>query len=307
MGILEGKIAIVTGGGRGIGRGHSLELARQGAKVVVNDFGGSSRGEGRGNAAEDTVALIRDAGGTAVANFADVSSLQEAGDLVGQAVSEFGGLDIVVNNAGIARDAAVWKMTEEDFDRVIAVHVKGSWTTAHHASKIWRDQAQAHGKSAGRIINTTSGAGLFGNFGQTNYATAKAALVGLTLTLSMELYKYGVTANCISPGGMTRITSSIPGFPPAFETNEVPEGTWDKMDPGNSSPIVAWLASDQAQHVTGQVIHNLYDRIAWMKGWHIEKEMFSGDKAWKADELGALMNGNLFGTRSIGISTTPAK
>lgn len=307
MGILEGKIAIVTGGGRGIGRGHCLELAKQGAKVVVNDFGGSSRGEGRGNAADDTVKLIRDGGGEAVANYADVSSLEEAGALVGQAVAEFGGLDILVNNAGIARDAAVWKMTEEDFDRVIAVHVKGSWTTSHHAAKVWRDQAQAKGKSAGRIINTTSGAGLFGNFGQTNYATAKAAIVGLTLTLAMELYKYGVTANCISPGGMTRITSSIPGFPPSFETNELPEGTWDRMDPGNAAPIVAWLASDEADHVTGQVIHNVYDRIAWMKGWHVEKEMFSGEKAWKAEELGALMNGNLFGTRSIGISTAPTK
>jgi NAD(P)-dependent dehydrogenase (short-subunit alcohol dehydrogenase family) len=307
MGILNGKVAIVTGGGRGIGRGHSLELARQGAKLVVNDFGGSSRGEGRGNAADDTVQLIRDAGGEAVANYADVSSLQEAGELVGQAIEAFGRLDILVNNAGIARDAAIWKMTEEDFDRVMAVHVKGSWTTAHHASKIWRDQAQKEGKSAGRIINTTSGAGLYGNFGQTNYATAKAAIVGLTLTLSMELYKYGVTANCISPGGMTRITSTIPGFPPSFETNELPEGEWHKMDPGNAAPIVAWLASDEAGHVTGQVIHNIYDRIAWMKGWHVEKEMFSGEKKWVAEELGAQMNGNLFGTRSIGISTAPTK
>jgi NAD(P)-dependent dehydrogenase (short-subunit alcohol dehydrogenase family) len=307
MGILNGKVAIVTGGGRGIGRGHSLELARQGAKLVVNDLGGSSRGEGAGSAADDTVALIREAGGEAVANFGDVSRLDDAGEMVAQAVREFGGLDIVVNNAGIARDAAIWKMTEDDFDRVIAVHVKGSWATAHHAAKLWRDQAQVTGKSAGRIINTTSGAGLFGNFGQTNYATAKAALVGLTLTLAMELYKYGVTANCISPGGMTRITSTIPGFPPSFETNELPEGEWHKMDPGNSSPIVAWLASDEAQHVTGQVIHNVYDRIAWMKGWHVEREIHSGDKPWKADELSAIMNGQIFGTRSIGISTTPSK
>jgi NAD(P)-dependent dehydrogenase (short-subunit alcohol dehydrogenase family) len=307
MGILEGKIAIVTGGGRGIGRGHCLEFARQGAKVVVNDFGGSSRGEGRGSAADETVQLIVDMGGQAVANYADVSSLQETGELVALAVSTYGGLDIVVNNAGIARDAPVWKMTEDDFDRVMAVHVKGSWTTAHHASKIWRDQAQKNGKSAGRIINTSSGAGLFGNFGQTNYATAKAALVGMTLTLAMELYKYGVTANCICPAGMTRITTSIPGFPPSFETNELPEGTYDKMDPGNSGPIVAWLASDEADHVTGQVIHAVYDRIAWMKGWHVEKEVFAGDQKWVAEELGGIMNGSLFGTRSIGISTAPTK
>jgi NAD(P)-dependent dehydrogenase (short-subunit alcohol dehydrogenase family) len=305
MGLLEGKVAIVTGGGRGIGRGHSLELAKQGARVVVNDLGGSSRGEGEGSAAEDTVALIRERGGEAVANFADVSDLAQAGELVAQAKAVFGGLDILVNNAGIARDAAVWKMTEEDFDRVIAVHVKGSWTTSHHAAIHWREVAQAKGRIAGRIINTTSGAGLFGNFGQTNYATAKAAIVGLTLTLATELHRFGVTANCISPGGMTRITSTIPGFPPSFETDEVPEGEWRKMDPGNSSPIVAWLASDEAQLVTGQVIHNIYDRIAWMKGWHVEKEMFSGEKPWRAEELGGQLAAHIFGTRAVGISTAP--
>ncbi len=217
MGLLDGKVAIVTGAGHGIGRGHALELARQGAKVVVNDLGGSVRGEGTGRAADDTVALIEKAGGTAVSNYADVSNHQQAGELVQQAVDAFGKLDIVINNAGIVRDAAIWNMPEGDFDAVMAVHVKGTWNVSHHAAKYWRAQAKAGATFTGRIINTTSGAGLGGNFGQTSYATAKAAIVGLTLTLALELYKMGVTVNAIGPAGLTRITASIPGAGDAFE------------------------------------------------------------------------------------------
>jgi NAD(P)-dependent dehydrogenase (short-subunit alcohol dehydrogenase family) len=304
MGILEGKVAIVTGGGRGIGRGHSLELARQGAKVVVNDLGGSSRGEGAGNAAEETVKLIQERGGAAVANFADVADYDAAGQLIQQAHDTFGRFDILVNNAGIVRDAAVWKMAEDDFDKVIRVHVKGSWTTAHHAARYWREQSKGQFLAGRRIINTTSGAGLFGNFGQTNYATAKAAVVGLTLTLAVELHKIGVTANCISPGGMTRITSSIPGFPPPFETNEIPEDQYHRMDPGGSSPVVAWLASDEAQYVSGQIIHSVYDKLTWMKGWSQGPAIVAGDKRWKAEELGAKLSAQVFGVRAAGIATT---
>jgi NAD(P)-dependent dehydrogenase (short-subunit alcohol dehydrogenase family) len=304
MGILEGKVAIVTGGGRGIGRGHSLELAKQGARVVVNDLGGSTRGEGAGNAAEETVALIRERGGEAVANFADVADYEAAGKLIQQALDAFGRLDILVNNAGIVRDAAIWKMAEDDFDMVMRVHVKGTWTTAHHAARYWRDQSKGQFMPGRRIINTTSGAGLHGNFGQSNYATAKAAIAGLTLTLAAELYRIGVTANCISPGGMTRITSSIPGFPPSFETNEVPEGEYHKMDPGGSSPLVAWLASDEAQYVTGQVMHALYDKLTWMKGWSPGPAIVAGEKRWKAEELGAKLSAQVFGVRAAGISTT---
>src|ERR1700712_2330110 len=177
MGLLDGKVAIVTGAGHGIGRGHALELARQGAKVVVNDLGGSVRGEGAGRAADETVALIEKAGGTAVSNYGDVSNYEQAGQLIQQAVDAFGKLDIVINNAGIVRDAAGWNMPEADFDAVMGVHVKGTWNTSTHAAKYWRSVAKTGGAKGGRIINTTSGAGLGGNFGQTGYATAKAAIV----------------------------------------------------------------------------------------------------------------------------------
>ncbi len=217
MGLLDGKVALVTGAGHGIGRGHALELARQGAKVVVNDLGGSVRGEGTGRAADDTVALVEKEGGTAVANYADVSKFDQAGELVQQAIDTFGTIDIVINNAGIVRDAAIWNMPESDFDAVMGVHVKGTWNVSHHAAKYWREKSKAGGPVNGRIINTTSGAGLGGNFGQTSYATAKAAIVGLTPTLAIELYKMGVTVNAIGPAGLTRITASIPGAGDAFE------------------------------------------------------------------------------------------
>ena len=215
MPLLEGKVAIVTGAGHGIGRGHAMELAKHGASVVVNDLGGSERGEGSGARREDTVKLITDRGGVAVPNFADVSDFDKSGEMVQQAIDEFGKLDILVNNAGIVRDAAIWNMKVEDWDAVMKVHVRGTWCPTHHASKHWRERAK-EGPLKARIVNTTSGAGLGGNFGQTNYATAKAAIVGMTLTLAQELYKTGVTANCIGPAGLTRITATMPGSDPAL-------------------------------------------------------------------------------------------
>ncbi len=296
MGLLDGKVAIVTGAGHGIGRGHALELARQGAKVVVNDLGGSVRGEGAGRAADETVGLIEAAGGTAVSNYGDVSNYEQAGELVQQAIDAFGSLDILINNAGIVRDAAVWNMPESDFDAVMAVHVKGTWNTSSHASKYWRAKSK-QGPVRGRIINTTSGAGLGGNFGQSGYATAKAAIVGLTLTLSIELYKMGVTVNAIGPAGLTRITASIPGAGDAFEPNDLEPDQFHPMDPAGSSPLAAWLASDDAQYVTGQVIRCLDDRIIWMQGWTERKVIHSGDKRWKAEELGGIMAQQVFEVR----------
>ncbi len=301
MGLLDGKVALVTGAGHGIGRGHALELARQGAKVVVNDLGGSVRGEGTGRAADDTVALIEKAGGTAVSNYADVSNHQQAGELVQQAVDAFGKLDIVINNAGIVRDAAIWNMPEGDFDAVMGVHVKGTWNVSHHAAKYWRAQAKEGKTFTGRIINTTSGAGLGGNFGQTSYATAKAAIVGLTLTLALELYKMGVTVNAIGPAGLTRITASIPGAGDAFEPDALGGDEYHPMDPAGSSPLAAWLASDDAQYVTGQVIRCLDDRIIWMKGWTERKTVHSGEKRWVAEELPAIMAQEIFETRHPGL------
>jgi NAD(P)-dependent dehydrogenase (short-subunit alcohol dehydrogenase family) len=304
--MLDGKIAIVTGAGHGIGRGHAMELAKHGAKVVVNDLGGSERGEGTGSAAEDTVKLITDRGGVAVPNFADVSDHDQSGEMVQQAIDEFGRLDVLVNNAGIVRDAAIWNMNVDDWDAVMKVHVRGTWCPSHHASKHWRERAK-EGPLRARIVNTTSGAGLGGNFGQTSYATAKAAIVGMTLTLALELYKTGVTANCIGPAGLTRITATMPGSPPAIEPDEVPEGEWNAMDPKNSSPVVAWLASDDAQYVTGQVIRVVHDRIILMQGWTEKKSISSGDKAWNAEELASLMATEIFGSRHPGMRFDPSR
>ena len=300
MALLEGKVAIVTGAGHGIGRGHAMELAKHGASVVVNDLGGSERGEGSGSAAEDTVKLITDRGGVAVPNFADVSDYDKSGEMVQQAIDEFGKLDILVNNAGIVRDAAIWNMKVEDWDAVMRVHVRGTWCPTHHASKHWRERAK-EGPLKARIVNTTSGAGLGGNFGQTNYATAKAAIVGMTLTLAQELYKTGVTANCIGPAGLTRITATMPGSDPALEPDSVPEGEWNAMDPKNSSPVVAWLASDDAQYVTGQVIRVIHDKLFLMQGWTEKKSISSGGKPWDAEQLGSIMATEVFGSRHPGM------
>ncbi|HKH05972.1 MAG TPA: SDR family NAD(P)-dependent oxidoreductase [Acidimicrobiales bacterium] len=301
MRMLEGKVTVVTGAGHGIGRAHALELARHGAAVVVNDLGGSVRGEGSGNAADDTVALITKAGGEALADYGDVGDHEKAGALVQKAVDTWGHLDVLVNNAGIARDAAIWNMSPDDFDVVMRVHVRGTWSCSHHAAAHWRGRAKAGERVVGRIINTTSGAGLTGNFGQSNYATAKAAIVGLTQTLAIELRAYGVTANAIGPSGATRLTATMPGAPPVVETDEVPEGEWQPMDPGNSSPLVAWLASDESGLMTGQVIRSIHDRLVWMHGWREAATAAAGEQRWDATALGRVVSEDLLGTGAVGL------
>src|SRR5947207_2952996 len=201
MGLLDGKVAIVTGAGHGIGRGHALELARQGARVVVNDLGGSVTGEGSGRDADLTVGLIADHGGKAVANYEDVADFDGAARLVQQAVDEFGQLDILVNNAGIVRDSILFNMEEAAWDAVIRVHMKGTFAPLRHAAAHWRARNKAGEQVRGRVINTTSGAGLSGNVGQVNYTAAKSGIVGLTLAASLELARLGVTADCIAPSG----------------------------------------------------------------------------------------------------------
>ncbi|WP_261566021.1 SDR family NAD(P)-dependent oxidoreductase [Frankia gtarii] len=301
MGLLDGKVAVITGAGHGIGRGHALEFARHGAKVVVNDLGGSLRGEGQGRAADETVALIDKRGGTAAADYSDVSDFEQAGALVQRALDAYGRLDILVNNAGIVRDAVIWNMPPEDFEAVIRVHVMGTWSTCHHAARHWRAEAKAGRPVNGRIINTTSGAGLGGNFGQSSYAAAKAAIVAITQTVALELHRTGVTVNAVGPSGLTRITASIPGMPDSFEPDEVPEDEWREMDPANSSPLVAWLASDEADHVTGQVIRSIGDRIIWMRGWKEHRTISADGKRWDATTLGSLINQDLFETRAPGM------
>ncbi|MDZ7674908.1 MAG: SDR family NAD(P)-dependent oxidoreductase [Acidimicrobiales bacterium] len=301
MGMLDDKVCIVTGAGRGIGRAHAMELAKHGAKVVVNDVGGSVHGEGSGKDADLTVDIIADRGGDAVANYADVADFDAAGQMVQQAVDTWGRLDVLVNNAGIVRDGAIWNMSEGDFDAVMRVHVKGAWAPSKHAATHWRERAKAGESFTARIINTTSGAGLVGNFGQTNYATAKQAIAGLTQTLSLELAKMGVTVNCIGPAGATRITGTMPGAPDVVEPDEVPEDEWNRMDPAVSSPVVAWLASDESQLVTGQVIRAVAEDIIWMRGWADGPSINNGGKRWDATKLGAQLATDVFGTRAPGL------
>jgi NAD(P)-dependent dehydrogenase (short-subunit alcohol dehydrogenase family) len=302
MALLDGKVAIVTGAGAGIGRAHALELAKHGASVVVNDLGTSVTGDGADQkAADQTVELITARGGQAVSNYDDVADYDGAGRLVAQAVDTYGKLDVLVNNAGIVRDTAIWNMGEGDFDAVIRVHLKGTWAPSHHAARHWRDRAKVGEVFTGRVINTTSGAGLVGNFGQTNYATAKAGIAGFTQTLSLELYKLGVTVNAVGPAAATRITGTMPGAPAVIEADEVPEDEFNRMDPAVSSPLVAWLASDESQMVTGQVIRAVAEDIVWMRGWSEGPSISNGGQRWDAEKLGQQLATDVFGTRTPGL------
>jgi NAD(P)-dependent dehydrogenase (short-subunit alcohol dehydrogenase family) len=302
MALLDGKVAIVTGAGHGIGRAHALELARHGAKVVVNDLGTSVTGDGADEKAADlTVELIVSRGGEAVASYDDVADYEGAGRMVALAVDTYGKLDVLVNNAGIVRDTAIWNMSEQDFDAVIRVHLKGTWAPSHHAARHWRDRAKAGEVFTGRVINTTSGAGLVGNFGQTNYATAKAGIAGFTQTLSLELYKLGVTVNAVGPAAATRITGTMPGAPAVIEADEVPEEEFNRMDPAVSSPLVAWLASDDSQLVTGQVIRAVAEDIVWMQGWSEGPSISNGGARWDAEKLGQQLATDVFRTRAPGL------
>jgi NAD(P)-dependent dehydrogenase (short-subunit alcohol dehydrogenase family) len=301
--LLDGKVALVTGAGHGIGRGHALELARHGAKVVVNDLGSSVHGEGLGKDADATVDLIAERGGTAVANYGNVSDEADVDAMVAQAVDTYGHLDVVVNNAGIVRDAVIWNMEASDYDAVMGVHVRGTWLTCRAAARSWRARVKAGETVRGRIINTTSGAGLVGNFGQSNYATAKAAIVGLTLTLALELHRMGITVNAVGPAGATRLTGTMPNAPEVMEPDQLGLDEFHPMDPAGSSPMVAWLASDQAQHVTGQVFRVIYDQIHLMGGWTEDATARSGERRWDALELGDVVAGELFGSQGRGLRT----
>jgi NAD(P)-dependent dehydrogenase (short-subunit alcohol dehydrogenase family) len=302
MALLDGKVAIVTGAGHGIGRAHALELAKHGASVVVNDLGTSVTGDGADEKAADlTVELITQRGGTAAASYDDVSDYEGAGRMVQQAIDTYGKLDVLVNNAGIVRDGAIWNMSEADFDAVIKVHLKGTWAPSHHAARHWRARAKDGEVFTGRVINTTSGAGLVGNFGQTNYATAKAGIAGFTQTLSLELYKLGVTVNAVGPAAATRITGTMPGAPAVIEPEDVPDDEWNRMDPAVSSPLVAWLASDESQSITGQVIRAVAEDIVWMQGWSEGPTLNNGGRRWDATKLGQQLATDVFKTRAPGL------
>jgi NAD(P)-dependent dehydrogenase (short-subunit alcohol dehydrogenase family) len=221
--------------------------------------------------------------------------------MIQQATESFGRLDVLVNNAGIVRDSVIWNMPVSDFDAVMRVHVRGTWLPCHHAAKHWRARSQAGETFTGRIINTISGAGLVGNFGQTNYATAKAAIAGLTQTLSLELHRMGVTVNAIGPAAATRITGTMPNAPAVIEADEIPDDEFNRMDPSVSSPVVAWLASDESQLVTGQVIRAVAEDIIWMQGWSDGPKLSNGGKRWDATKLGTQLATDVFKIRAPGL------
>ena len=260
--LCEGRVCIVTGAGRGIGREHALLLAHHGARVVVNDLGGSMSGEG-GDAgpAQQVVDEIVAAGGEAVANTDDISDWDGAGKLVQQAVEHFGRLDVLVNNAGILRDKTLVKMTEAEWDAVIKVHLKGTAAPSHHAAAYWRDRSKAGDDVDGRIINTSSPSGLYGNFGQTNYGAAKAGIASFTIIASMELAGYGVTVNAIAPAALTRMTENL-------GMGQAPEDVKEKMDPKWIAPLITWLASAESRDVTGRVFDITGMAVSVSEGWH---------------------------------------
>jgi NAD(P)-dependent dehydrogenase (short-subunit alcohol dehydrogenase family) len=304
MGLLDGKVAIVTGAGHGIGRGEALELANEGAKVVVNDLGGSVGGEGADTRpAEEVAELIRSRGGEAVANYDDVADFQGAENLVKQAVSSFGRLDVLVNNAGILRDKMLFSMTEDDFDSVIRVHLKGTWACTHHASVYWRNESKEGRQPRAAIVNTVSSAGLQGNVGQSNYGPAKAAIASLTIITSLELERYGVRANAIAPGGVTRMSGAIVKDLEVKEPEEYEAGDeFNRLNPGNSAPMVAWLASDASIPVTGQVFRAVGESIAHYEPWHLGVELKSKDGGkWKPADIGPAVFGRVFKTRNPGL------
>jgi NAD(P)-dependent dehydrogenase (short-subunit alcohol dehydrogenase family) len=294
VGLLDGRVALVTGSGRGIGREFILCMAREGASVVVNDVGVSL--DGRGTDEDPAAQVCKEVeaiGGRAVPNYDSVSDFEGASRMVQTAVDAFGKLDILVNNAGIVRDRTLVKMTEEDFDAVMGVHLKGSFNCAHHAANVMKDAGY------GRIINITSSAGLRGNFGQTNYGGAKAALMGLTFIWSMELGRYGITVNAVAPAGATRMTQGL-----VDRAGGEPQ---PELDPALNAPLVAFLASERAGHVNGQILgrtdyaFTLFQhpkQIAWMwrdGGWTPElvAEHFDQTLGQHLQPVGMVMPGGM--------------
>jgi NAD(P)-dependent dehydrogenase (short-subunit alcohol dehydrogenase family) len=281
--MLDGRVAIVTGGGRGIGRRHCLELAAHGAAVVVNDVGAGVHGEeGSESPAEKVVAEIEALGGKALANRTSVTDWEGVAALVADTVSGFGRLDAVVNNAGIVRDRMITSLAEDDWDAVMAVHVKGTFTVTKHACDHWRSVAKAGGDVSGRIINTTSGAGLMGNIGQAAYGAAKAAIASFTMVTGMEMGRYGVTANAISPIAFTRMVATMPSM-----SDYQPDHDWDRLDPGNPSPVVAWLASAESGWLTGQVLRIDGNKVQRMRPWEVDDRVYTSrsGKRLDADEI----------------------
>jgi NAD(P)-dependent dehydrogenase (short-subunit alcohol dehydrogenase family) len=285
-GICDGRIAVVTGAGRGIGRAHALEFGRQGAGVVVNDIGAELDGTGgSASPAQEVASEIRSAGGQAVVNGDDVADWAGAQGIIKTAVEAFGRLDVVVNNAGFVRDRMFVNATEEEFDAVVRVHLKGHFCVARWAASFWRDRAKAGEAVDGRIINTSSGAGLLGSVGQAVYAAAKGAIASLTLVQAAELGRYGVTANAIAPTARTRMTENV--FAEMMARPDSPDA-FDAMAPDNISPLVVWLGSVESRDVTGRVFEIEGGKVAIADGWQHGPFVDKQDR-WEPGELGPVV------------------
>jgi NAD(P)-dependent dehydrogenase (short-subunit alcohol dehydrogenase family) len=284
MGALEGRIAVITGAGRGIGREHALLFAREGASVVVNDLGGSNAGEGAdAGPAHEVVEEILAAGGKAVANTDNIATWDGAAGLIEQAISEFGGLDVVVNNAGILRDGFIAGMDESLWDSVLTVHLKGHFSVLRHAATYWKEKSKAGDQPNAAVINTASGSGLtVPNAGQVNYGAAKAGIAAMTLVAAEELERYGVRVNAIAPIARTRLTLATPGMGALMAEPE--EGEVDLFSPANISPLVAYLATDKCP-LTGKVFAVQGSAISELAGWHDVKTIET-EGLWEIDDIG---------------------
>ncbi|MEM7340730.1 MAG: SDR family oxidoreductase [Actinomycetota bacterium] len=283
MGALDGRVAIITGAGRGIGREHALLMASEGAKIVVNDLGGATDGSGSdASPAQEVVAEIEAMGGEAVANGANVTDWEGVQGMINQAVEAFGDLHILVNNAGILRDRVVVNMTEAEWDAVIDVHMKGHFVPTRWAAAYWREQTKAGNEGHRAIVNTASGA-MLGNLGQFNYAGAKAAIAAMTLVAAGELGRYGVRVNCLAPIARTRMTLATPGLEDVVKAPE--DGSFDKWDPANVSPLVAYLSSE-ACPFTGGVFHVGGNEVGLYGGWSIgDEDIIATEGRWTVEGL----------------------
>jgi NAD(P)-dependent dehydrogenase (short-subunit alcohol dehydrogenase family) len=291
MALLDGKVAIVTGAGRGIGREEALLMAKHGAKVVVNDLGGHFDGTGQSRSpAEDVVKEIRSSGGEAVANFESVTDFKAAKRIFECAIDNFGKLNVLVNNAGILRDRMIFNMSEEDWDAVMGVHLKGAFNLSRHVCAYWREQHKVGNILSGRIIMTSSDSGLLGNAGQGNYGAAKAALAALAIIMDRDMGRYGVTVNTIAPVARTRMT--IEGVPNSMFSGSEGKKEWDPFSPANVAPVVAWLASDDSKDVHGEVFRSGLGGVWLMKGWTTASMVYKKG-GWDPAELGAKLKEEL--------------
>jgi NAD(P)-dependent dehydrogenase (short-subunit alcohol dehydrogenase family) len=280
MGICDGRVVIITGAGRGIGREHALAYASEGAKVVVNDLGGDMHGDGGSlSPAMEVVEEIKAMGGEAVADGENVADFAGAGRMVQRAIDTFGTVDTIVNNAGILRDRMIFSMEEAEWDAVIAVHLKGAFAPVRHAAAYWREQSKAGKPVNARIVNTSSPSGVFGNAGQTNYGAAKAGIAAFTIILGLELGRYGVLSNAIAPVARTRMTENL-GMGPA------PDGaTFDALDPANISPLVCWLGSNENENVSGRLFLVDGDRVSVAEGWRRGPTARNDGMRWEPSQL----------------------